>query len=442
MVCILRFRGWRGRIGRSLPDAFWEMLLVRWTRIPVGQLPSIQANRNLNIEGSRAVASTNGINFELDPVRHITSVSKGSWQRLSSELKSAGYELTSLPSSVVSYGSLGVWSVQKADTTPKKTRMRNAGLGALWAVYPNDDPVVPDVQDFIGPVDAVYTWVDSEDPEWRASYPEFDASIPAGNSHSSNRDLARYTSRDELKYSLRSLELNAPWIRKIYLVTAGQAPDWLDTTDTNLVLVDHSEIFDDPETSLPTFNSHAIETQLCNIQGLSEHFIYVNDDIFFGSPLSPNVFFTGQGHVKYSLANAHYSEASNPQLAVNLAAQKNSELLQAHYGRNSSLKFRHVAHPQRKRIHKFIREAFSKEVEATAHQKFRHEDDISVPSSLAHYVAATEGIGVPVVADYTYIDLGHKHLSMVLFRLVRGRLRQMFCLNEVSSVDSTENKRV
>ncbi len=58
--------------------------------------------------------------------------------------------------------------------------------------------------------------------------------------------------------------------------------------------------------------------------------------------------------------------------------------------------------------------------------------DISVPSSLAHYVAAAEGVGVPGETSYAYIDLSADNLGMNLFRLLTGEPRQMFCLNEIS----------
>ena len=38
---------------------------------------------------------------------------------------------------------------------------------------------------------------------------------------------------------------------------------------------------------LPTHNSHAVESQLHHIPGIAEHFLYSNDDMFFGRPLQP-----------------------------------------------------------------------------------------------------------------------------------------------------------
>lgn len=436
----MNFRGWRGQLGRKLPDAFWEKILTWSSRCENAENLGIGQIRTINVEASRSVANSLGIDYLDDPLRGVSTVSKSGWHRLSAALQDAGYKLTKVSLDAASYGALSVWTVHSQTAKDDQSYRRHSGLGAIWAVYSDGKSLVPDIQDFTEPIDVVYTWVDSADPLWQESYREFKQSIPAGASHPSSRDLARYTSRDELKYSLRSLEMNMPWIRNIYLVTAGQAPDWLNTENSKVKLVSHNELFDSPEECLPTFNSHAIETQLSNIRGLSEHFIYVNDDIFFGRPMSPNVFYTGSGAVKYSLARAHYAEATNPRLAVNLAAQFNADLLQSKYGKTTALKFRHVAHPQRKSIHEIIRRSFEEEVRATARHKFRHVEDISVPSSLAHYVAAAEGIGVPIDIDYSYVDLGGEHLPMKLYRLVRGRGKQIFCLNEVASVSGTEKR--
>ncbi|MGP9527879.1 stealth conserved region 3 domain-containing protein [Glutamicibacter sp. AOP5-A2-18] len=396
--------------------------------------------REANIASTRSIAKRLGIDFSLDPLLGVSIVSKSDWARLVDGFAAVGHRITRSDSVAASVGALQVWSVQSSNTSEGNTRKLLSGVGALWAVYSDGKSYAPDILDFTSPIDAVYTWVDSADPEWQTSYREFKQSVPAGEAHPTSRDLGRYTSRDELKYSLRSLEMNMPWIRNIYLVTAGQVPCWLNTENTKIKLVSHAEIFESPEECLPTFNSHAIESQLANIEGLSEHFIYVNDDIFFGRPMSPNVFFTGSGSVKYSLAKAHYAEAANPRLAVNLAAKLNAGLIETKYGKTTSRKFKHVAHPQLRSIHKLIRESFPEQVSATSRHKFRHVDDISVPSSLAHYVAAAEGVGVPANINYSYVDLGGEHLPMMLYRLVRGRGRQMFCLNEVASVSEKEKR--
>jgi len=102
---------------------------------------------------------------------------------------------------------------------------------------------------------------------------------------------SRYRDNGELRYSIRSLHKYAPWLRKIFIVTNGQVPAWLDTTHPRLHVVTHAEIFPDPSV-LPTFSSPAIETHLHRIPGLSRRFIYFNDDVMLGAPVWPDSFFT------------------------------------------------------------------------------------------------------------------------------------------------------
>ncbi|WP_345678166.1 stealth family protein, partial [Yinghuangia aomiensis] len=149
------------------------------------------------------------------------------------------------------------------------------------------------------PIDAVYTWVDGSDPAWNERRDKALAASggPAGLNEQAAND-ARYISRDELRFSLRSLDMYAPWIRTIYLVTDQQTPDWLDTSHPRVKVVDHRDIFTDPD-ALPTFNSHAIESQLHHIDGLAEHFLYFNDDVFLGRALTPDFFFHANGLAKH-----------------------------------------------------------------------------------------------------------------------------------------------
>lgn len=118
-----------------------------------------------------------------------------------------------------------------------------------------------------------------------------------------NEDLvaSRFADNDELKYSLRSLERYAPWVRKVYIVTNGQIPSWLNLDCPRVTIVTHEEIFPN-KSHLPTYSSPAIETHLHRIQGLSQRFIYLNDDVFFGKEVWPEDFYTHAAGYKVRLA--------------------------------------------------------------------------------------------------------------------------------------------
>ncbi|XP_072047226.1 N-acetylglucosamine-1-phosphotransferase subunits alpha/beta-like [Amphiura filiformis] len=102
---------------------------------------------------------------------------------------------------------------------------------------------------------------------------------------------SRFEDNEELRYSLRSLEKHAPWIRHVYIVTNGQIPSWLNLDNPRMTLVSHSEIFPN-KTHLPSFSSPAIESHLHRIPGLSKKFIYLNDDTMFGKEVWPDDFYT------------------------------------------------------------------------------------------------------------------------------------------------------
>jgi len=139
-------------------------------------------------------------------------------------------------------------------------------------------------------IDLVYLWVDGSDPAWLAKRNAF-----MGNScgNTSVNCKGRHADNDELKYSLRAAEKYAPWIHKIFIVTDGQTPGWLDTTNRRIKIVDIAEIL--PESALPCFNSAIIEYHLHKIPGLSERFLYANDDMFINKPAAPDTFFAADG---------------------------------------------------------------------------------------------------------------------------------------------------
>ncbi len=139
-------------------------------------------------------------------------------------------------------------------------------------------------------IDLVYLWVDGNDPEWIEK-----KKTATGRIHdNSEADCkGRYANNDELKYSLRSVEKHAPWVRKIYIVTDNQIPEWLNTDHPKIKIIDHKDIL--PPESLPCFNAVIIEHYIYKIDGLAEHFLLANDDMFFNKALHPTYFFSNDG---------------------------------------------------------------------------------------------------------------------------------------------------
>ena len=148
------------------------------------------------------------------------------------------------------------------------------------------------------PIDLVYLWVDGNDIEWQKKRHKY--LDPSGNYDEQSVSQCRFFNNDELKYSLRSVEKNIPWINRIFIVTDEQTPDWLNTNHPKIKIIDHKEII--PTEKLPLFNSTAIEMYIPFIPGLSEHFLYANDDMFVWSKVEKNFFFpeVGKTYCRFS----------------------------------------------------------------------------------------------------------------------------------------------
>lgn len=138
-------------------------------------------------------------------------------------------------------------------------------------------------------IDIVFLWVDGGDPEFAALKRKYLTNDLAGRGPDDELvgDHARYFQMEEIVYAVRSVRLFAPWIRTIHIVVAdGQQLPVSVLAVPNVRVVRHSEII--PAAWLPTFCSPSIEPFVHRIPGLSELFIYGNDDFMFwnDTPLS------------------------------------------------------------------------------------------------------------------------------------------------------------
>lgn len=132
-------------------------------------------------------------------------------------------------------------------------------------------------------IDFVVTWLDSTDEEWQRQYAYYKEQCTG------RQEAARFRNMDIFQYWFRAIEQYAPWVHKVFLVTNGTFPKWINKEHPKLVLVKHSDYI--PEEFLPTFNSHTIELFIYKIPGLSEQFVYFNDDCFLNAPVLPETFF-------------------------------------------------------------------------------------------------------------------------------------------------------
>ncbi|XP_068047067.1 N-acetylglucosamine-1-phosphotransferase subunits alpha/beta isoform X2 [Anomalospiza imberbis] len=133
--------------------------------------------------------------------------------------------------------------------------------------------------------------IDGKELALNPAYLLWDLSSVSQSKQDEDVSASRFEDNEELRYSLRSIERHAPWVRHIFIVTNGQIPSWLNLDNPRITIVTHQEIFQNVS-HLPTFSSPAIESHIHRISGLSQKFIYLNDDVMFGKDVWPDDFYS------------------------------------------------------------------------------------------------------------------------------------------------------
>ncbi|MFD3835144.1 stealth family protein [Streptomyces sp. NPDC058642] len=290
----------------------------------------------------------------------------------------------------------------------------------------------PGIDEVRFPVDAVYTWVDGDDPAMaakRRAHQALSHSIIAPR----ETGASRYTSHDELRYALRSLEMYAGFVRHVYLVTDSQIPDWLDPRAEGLTVIDHRDIL--PADALPVFNSHAIESRLHHIPGLSEHYLYFNDDVFINRPVGAEHFFHGNGIARIPLSPLKLGIGAPHPLepAPNSAGKNAREIISRFHGRHITHKSLHTPHPQLLSVMREMESLGIEELDRTSYSRFRSTSDVAPASTLHHHWAMATARAVPADYRFRYVQLGTPDMRRRLSRLAAGEDVDFFCLNDVDT---------
>lgn len=179
-------------------------------------------------------------------------------------------------------------------------------------------------------IDFVLLWNDNLDSEWQENYRKY--SVP----HEGNIP-ARFRDWGWLRYWFRGVEKYAPWVNKIFIVSACNPPTWLNTENEKIVWVKHEDFI--PKEFLPTFNSRTIEFHLHHIKGLSEHFVNFNDDMFLNAPVSPEYYFKNNLPCDITLECLFLgSRYSKGQWENSITEFCNIGVLNAHFNRREVIK--------------------------------------------------------------------------------------------------------
>jgi len=286
------------------------------------------------------------------------------------------------------------------------------------------------------PIDAVYLWVDGADPEFSKSMSRYQ---PEGSGvDAETTGTHRFRDNGELRFSLRSLEIHAPWIRHIYLVTNGQVPDWLDIDNPRLSLVPHETIYPDAS-HLPTFNSHSIELHLHRIPGLSDRFLYLNDDVFLGRAVTLEDFVTPSGGQRIYLDPWHMPTRRDAGPVHDRAYAHSQWLLDNRYGARVGRKaICHTPHLfDRSRVVQTL-QMWRDEVARTSAHRFRDPDDVAF-RILYFYsllegpqgVARNEVVNGPGAGHYRFVMLSPGDTSLASqLRSIASERPKFFCIND------------
>ena len=153
------------------------------------------------------------------------------------------------------------------------------------------------------PIDVLTTYVDLRDKNYISKF----------------KRIPKDQDNQELRYSIRSILQNIPWINKIFILMPNEKVSFLKPVEEikeKIVYVKDSDYLGFDSCSSPTFqfNLHKMKKF-----GLSENFILMDDDNFIGKPLEKSDFFYEEnGKVYPNLVITEISEMDKEQLEFEL----------------------------------------------------------------------------------------------------------------------------
>lgn len=303
-------------------------------------------------------------------------------------------------------------------------------------------------------VDVVYSWSNGSDPRLHELFELHTGRVR--NNHATAK--RRVQDHGELRYSIRSVFMNAPWIRNIYIIMKGfQRFPFGKMPHDRIKLVPEEELLD-PDAS-PVFNSQAVESRMHHIPGLSEHYLYFCDDMFVNKKMAVEDFFDPQNDWAPRVFVRRFLKTwkgdIHPDGDMHMNAWRNINRVMDGYREQNSKKPRarnypiHQVTAMRKSWMCEAENQFSNEYKITSRSKTRASDNI-VPVALAQALQVELGNArEQYVLGMRYafiIPLTDKNwLNHSMYSLVRSYNPALLCINDFSSctkenvdVDMTE----
>ena len=311
------------------------------------------------------------------------------------------------------------------------------------------------------PIDFVITWVDNTDTKWQEEFLHY-KEVQQGNSIETAKSSFRFRDWGTLKYWFRAVEQYAPWVNKVYFVTCGQHPGWLNQDYPKLEFVDHQDYI--PSDYLPCFSPRPIELNFHRIKSLSEHFVYFNDDTFLMDNIEIDDFFLN-GVPRYVISEKplYKTKMDNGQgwldILLNLSGVLNenfnkhdvikrnlsvwfplnhptrflNNLLMFKFKHFSTFEVSHVATPFLKSQMEVVWEALQEKLDSVCKHKFRSKDDLNqyimifwnVMTGHAKQCKHMHGTGELMITDSSLNRIA---------QIIKNHKAKMTCINDTQDI--------
>ncbi|MFB7138930.1 Stealth CR1 domain-containing protein [Gottfriedia sp. NPDC056225] len=306
-------------------------------------------------------------------------------------------------------------------------------------------------------IDFVIPWVDGNDILWQKERNNYSDNPQDFNS-------ARFRDWDLLRYWFRGVEKFTPWVNKIYFISWGHLPEWLNTNNPKLVVVNHKDYI--PSEYLPTFSSHTIELNIHRIKNLSEQFVYFNDDMFIINLMKKEDFFrkglpcdsailnnrTLNHKSKFvvpfvndAYINKHFKlfQVFGKQplkwLSPKYGVYNYRNILSLPWNRFAGFYDFHIPYSYTKRLFKEVWNEEGEILEKTCLNKFRNDTDVN--QWLVRYWNLAKGtfhprsIKTAKLLDYDSMSLSTFEYTRNVENVIKNQKYKMVCINDSPELD-------
>lgn len=289
-------------------------------------------------------------------------------------------------------------------------------------------------------IDYVFPYVDNSKEQWISEFNKYNRNTKITNE---TNGASRFRSGEELlRYKFRSIEKWMPWVGTIHLIVSDitQVPEWIDKSKVHIVL--HKDII--PGEYLPTFNSCTIEMFIHNIFGLSEKFIYSNDDMYANYILKPKFYFLDDTHLRADLhirklwhqGDINKVWAQIPINSLKLAATDTPEYIRKYVKADQLYELQHIGKPMFRSVNQEVYNKYTEEIKKSI-TRFRAAHNLN--QYLFTEYALFHGRGVFETFRFKYLQIG-KDTANIINAITEQdeeqRTRAICCNDTDSSTDS------